>query len=109
MSHQPHYMLEGDLAPILEAYLRDETGALVDWTGKTPVTFKMCHTNGVTAITGTASVDVSVPGRARYTWTAGQTATAGTYYATFKDNTGKSYPNDGTYLEVVIGDDRSAA
>lgn len=104
----PFYLKTGDTSPALSVTLKDGDGAAVDLTGAT-VVFNMNDEDGAQVINRGASTLVdAASGKAKYAWSAADTAAAGYYTAefevTYSDATVETFPNRG-YLEVHIIDD----
>ena len=99
-------MKQGDLKPIMSAYLTDENGTAVDLTDASSVNFIMKNKDTkTTTIDAAAVVADATSGKVTYQWTGSQTAIVGTYDALFKVDWGassyQSFPVEG-YIEVVI-------
>ncbi len=101
------YIKQGDLLPVMEAYL-SRNGRRVDLTAATGVKFIM-RLKGATAtkVNAAASI-VSSTGYVQYAWAGTDTDTAGEYQAewqvTWPGPKAETYPNDG-YLTVIVTDD----
>ena len=95
---------QGDTLPVLAQTITDTTGTVVDLTGST-VNFVMRSLVASTAsINASATVVSATAGTVSFTFSAGQTAVAGTYMANFvvtKSGTTLTYPTDG-YLSIAI-------
>ena len=99
-------MKKGDTAPALRYRLEPST---IDLTGAT-VVFNMKASGGTAVVTRGAAVIVTATKTptVEYQWSAGDTATSGTYNAefevTYSDGTIETFPRSG-YIAGTIGDD----
>lgn len=99
----------GDTSPVLYQTIKDYTGSPVDLTGAT-VTFVMRSTAGIAPTTNASATLLSpnTAGNVSYTWTAQDTAAAGTFmgefHVTLSGGAKMTWPATG-YLEVTIEED----
>ena len=97
-----------DTSPKLTVDLEDASGAAINLDGSS-ARFHM-KKYGETSLKIDASADItdSSGGRVEYTWSSGDTDTAGTYYGeievTFGDNSVETFPNSG-YFTIIIQED----
>lgn len=99
------YLKQDDLAPVLEATLKDKDGA-VNLIGLT-VTFRMCDSTGARKVDDQAASFVTdgSDGVVQYAWQSGDTDTAGTFrgefVVAFAGPKPMSFPNAGA-IQIVI-------
>lgn len=99
------YIRVGNRLPEIQATLTDTAGVPVDLTGL-PVVFHM-RPVGVTVakITAAATLVTPVAGVVKYTWVAGDTDTAGSYWAewevTFGDGRTQTFKDPG-YTSICV-------
>ena len=103
------HIKQNDTSPTLDVFLRDDKGRIVSVTGATVLFHLRLASDLAAKITnGSVTLVDSGAGHVRYTFTAANTDTAGTYQGefqvTFADATIESFPNNG-YIKVVITDD----
>ena len=97
-----------DTSPKLTVDLEDASGAAVALSGAT-ARFHM-KKYGATSLKIDAAADITDAdnGRVEYSWTSGDTDTAGTYYGeieiTYGDATVETFPNSG-YFTIIIQED----
>lgn len=100
------YIKQGDLYPLMRAALLDNTGAPINLTTVTGVTFKMRSVaSEVLKVSAAAAVISAAGGVVEYTWVLGDTDTVGTYSFEWLLNYGaeqETVPNNG-YGTLVIG------
>lgn len=76
------FMKEGDRLPALRMQLLDSTGAPIDLTAASSVTFRMRNSSGaLVAMAGTATIITAATGYVQYAWGAGDTGAVGGYVA----------------------------
>lgn len=102
-------MKTGDLRPPVYASLTDSTSGIVDLSSASGVKFIMTLAGASVATVDTAaSIVTGSTGDVAYSWSSGDTDTAGIYNAEFEVNWGSSvyqtFPADG-YIEVEIVED----
>lgn len=107
------YIGQGDTASSMVVTLRDANGNPVNITGAT-VHIDVTPIHGGTKIVDTAAtITDATNGVVSYTFTAGQTANAGDYLATFTVTFGggqiESFPNAGYYLVTINPDAATTA
>lgn len=99
------WIKENDRLPYLEKTLVDGSGAAVDLTNATAISFTLLDDNGDAVWTHAATaVAPTTSGRVRYAWGAGETATPGEFRGYFTVTSGgltQSYPTIG-YIDVLI-------
>jgi len=104
------YLKQHDRLPSLVATLQYADGTPKDLTGCT-VKFLMRRTRGALAkVDAAAVVTDATTGAVRYDWASGDTDTVGRWQAEFEVKetaSGKleTFPNDQSYLTMVISDD----
>ena len=97
-----------DSSPKLTVDLEDASGAAIGLAG-CAARFHM-KAYGATTLKVDAVADITDEdnGRVEYTWSSGDTDTAGTYYGeievTFADNSVETFPNSG-YFTIIIQED----
>lgn len=96
-----------DTSPKLNVTLKDASGNLINLTG-TSVRFHM-KKYGASSLKVDAAADiVDEEGQVRYSWAAGDTDTAGSYYGEFEvtygDSSVETFPNSG-YFTILIKED----
>ena len=96
---------QGDTANTLNAALTYNDGTAVNLTGATVKFVMRAYTAANPAINAAATIVTPAAGTVSYTFTAADTATAGTYEAvfqvTFSGGTTQTFPTDGT-LEIWV-------
>ena len=102
------YIKQNDTSPFLLATLKDGNGNLIDLTAAT-VRFHMRAVGASSAtVDGSAAIVNEDQGAVKYTWQAGDTATAGIYEAefevTYSGGAIETFPNDG-FIRIVVTDD----
>lgn len=102
------YIKQGDTSPAFRAILKDADGTAVDITGNLGVTFHMRNQAGTVVVDAAATVNDASAGDVKYSWSAGDTDTAGVYDAefevTYANGDVETFPNYG-YEKVRITDD----
>lgn len=101
------YIRAGDRLPELQATLTDDAGAPVDLTGL-PVVFRMRAVGATTAkVVAAATLVAPESGVVKYTWVAGDTDTAGSYWAewnvTFGDGRTQTFKDPG-YTSIYVSE-----
>lgn len=97
-----------DTSPKLIVTLTDSSGNVVNLSGASAKLHMKKY--GATSLKVQAAADVTDPvgGRVEYTWGAGDTSEAGTYYGevevTYGDLTVETFPNNG-YFTIIIQED----
>ena len=102
------YIKQNDTSPKLLATLQNASGSAIDLTGAS-VRFHMRTISGSSIVVDAAATIVTaLSGIVRYSWTAPDTATIGSYQGefevTYADATIETFPNDG-YISIEIIDD----
>jgi predicted dehydrogenase len=102
------YIKQNDTSPKVLATLQNASGSAIDLTGAS-VRFHMRTLDGSsTVVDAAATIVTAASGIVRYSWTAPNTATSGSYQAefevTYADASIETFPND-TYISVEILDD----
>lgn len=108
-SQDSFWIKTGDTAPSLEAQVLYEDDTPVNLSGAS-VKFQMRSAGAMAMVVDSAAAVIdSVQGIVRYFWAAGDTATAGTYFAelevTFGDGTVLTAPNGDDYITVYVSPD----
>lgn len=97
---------QGNLAPVLPAILKDETGVFPALPGAT-ITFSMKTRDLLTTIVDNQPVEIvdAEQGLVNYNWQEGDTDTPGKFYGEFTailaDGTPVTFPNN-TYIHIEI-------
>ncbi len=90
---------EGDLLPIFDDTLYDTDGSALDLTTATGVQLVYQRAGDSTATTKTAAIDGAATGEVSYSWTSGDTDTAGDYtfewLVTFTGGKPRRFPSTG--------------
>ena len=98
---------QNDTSPQIEAVLSSAAGTPIDLNGAS-VRFHMRRAGAAVVIDAAATIVTAAAGLVRYSWTAGDTDTAGSYQAefevTYSDATVETFPNTAN-LEIVIMED----
>jgi hypothetical protein len=102
------YIKQNDTQPAFQAILEDGAGDPINLDGAT-VRFHMRAIGATsTKVDAAASVISALSGIVRYSWSAADTDTTGSFQAefevTYSDSTIETFPNDG-YIRVEIVDD----
>lgn len=96
-----------DTSPQLEAVLSDASGTAIN-LGFASVRFHMRRTGAAVVIDAAATVVTAAAGLVRYSWTAGDTDTAGSYQAEFEvtygDGSIETFPNSSN-IKIDIMED----
>ncbi len=106
MANVDMFMVSGDTLPVVDTTLTDATGAPIDLTDATGVTFQMAlEGSSVLTVDEAASVsDTPTDGRVQYAWDGGDTDVPGTYFASFVvafAGGNQTFPTQG-YLNVLV-------
>jgi hypothetical protein len=110
MPHVDFKIKQNDTTPALEGVLRDGFRRPINITGATVVLNMRLQPGGAVKVNGGAmgAVGSAVNGRAKYSWTASDTDTAGIYEAeiqiTFSNGKIRTVPPKG-YFIVDVSDD----
>lgn len=110
MPHVDFEIKQNDTSPALEGILRDGFGAPIDITGATVVLNMRLQPGGAVKVSGgtMGAVGSAVNGRAKYSWTASDTDTAGIYEAevqiTFSNGKVRTIPGKGYFIVDVTDD-----
>lgn len=107
MSTHAFKIKSGNTRPSVRARLTDASGAAVNLTGA-QIRFRMANLKGETVVDAAAAIEGDpLLGIVRYDWTAGDTATPGTYKAewvvTFTGGVVQTYPRGEDYNKILIG------
>jgi hypothetical protein len=108
--HSKFYIKQNDTGPALEGICRDGFGAPVPLDGATVVFNMRLKPAGAVKISGgtMGAVGSAADGRQKYSWSASDTNTAGTYegevQATLSNGLIRTFPPDG-YFEIIVTDD----
>lgn len=98
---------QNDTSPGLEAVLSNAGGTAINLNGSS-VRFHMRRAGAAVVIDAAATIVTAAAGLVRYSWTAGDTDTAGSYQAefevTYADGSIESFPNTAN-LDIVIMED----
>lgn len=88
---------QNDTSPSLQATLKDASGTAISLTGAT-VRFHLKSLDGVVKVDAAMTVTDADNGVIQYDWDAGDTDTAGSYYAefevTYNDGSIETFPNN---------------
>lgn len=109
MAHD-FYIKQNDLLPEIEVTcIRDDTGAVIDLTAATAVTFNMRKpgNNGTPKISAAGSFVDKPNGIVKYTWTGTDTDTIGSFDAEFEVTIGGkplTFPNHEQLRIKIRGD-----
>lgn len=100
---------QGDLKPVLSAYLTDNSGDAIDLSTAASVKFIMkARDGGYTKVDAVASISDATTGAVSYEWSAGDTSVVGTFDGEFEVNWGsskyQSFPASG-YVEIIVEED----
>lgn len=110
MPHTDFEIKQNDTSPALEGILRDGFGSPIDVTGATVVLNTRLRPGGAVKVNGGSmgTVGSAVNGRVKYSWTASDTDTAGTYEAeiqiTFSNGKIRTIPPKGYFIIDVTDD-----
>jgi uncharacterized protein YfaS (alpha-2-macroglobulin family) len=95
---------QSDTSPSIRATLQNASGVAVNLNGAT-VRFHMKSVDGTLVIDRAMTITTAASGIVTYNWQAGDTSTAGTYFAefevTYSDLSVETFPNTGN-LPIVI-------
>lgn len=93
-----------DLSPKLEATLKDISGAVVDLTTATGVTFRLAKPDGA-KVSGAATVEDAAGGVVSYQWASGDTDIIGSYQGefvvTFPTSLPQTFPSK-NYINIEV-------
>lgn len=106
MSSNPFFRINQDATtPAIDAALLDEAGQPVDLAGAT-VAFALYELGGDEVFERGATIVAPLSGHVRYTWQAGDTATAGRYLARFiavyPSFDVQLFPDEPRYIRVTV-------
>ena len=95
---------QNDTSPAIQASLKDYNGNPVNLVGAT-VRFHMRSFEGTIKVDRTMTITSGTNGIVTYFWQAGDTDTAGTYYAefevTYSDLSVETFPNNGSIAITI--------
>ena len=98
------YIKRGDTSPALRFALAPDT---IDLSGAT-VNFQMRPRRSAISVDTVATIDSATPPIVSYSWSSGDTVTAGIYEAEFRvtyaDGTIETFPNN-DFISVIIKED----
>lgn len=97
-----------DSSPKLTVDLEDAAGNAVNLAGADAKFHMKAYGSTTLKVDAAADITDESGGRVEYTWSSGDTDTAGTYYGeieiTYGDETVETFPNNG-YFTIIIQED----
>lgn len=106
MALQTMSIRKGSTRPIVQGNLEDSSGTVIDLADVTAVTFTMYNDTETIVDASSGSVLDSDNGYVSYTWSTGDTDTAGTYYGyftlTFSDSTVMRAPSKNLFIIEIV-------